>query len=142
MFEDDNLYDDSEADAEEDGESFEDEEPMEEPVVDGEEVADEEVPAEEDEYEVYETVSYHKAMVKEDNMDYFGKHPAYQKEPMEVPTAKHQEKEGYEDINDESVKSEEPFGKEIGDSAPFEINPKTISNAIAESIRRIMKKKI
>ena len=142
MFEDDNLYDDSEADAEEDGESFEDEEPMEELVVDGEEVADEEVPAEEDEYEVYETVSYHKAMVKEDNMDYFGKHPAYQKEPMEVPTAKHQEKEGYEDINDESVKSEEPFGKEIGDSAPFEINPKTISNAIAESIRRIMKKKI
>ena len=75
-------------------------------------------------------------------MDYFGKHPAYQKEPMDTPSSQHQEKQDYYDMNDDSVKSEQPFGQEIGDGAPFEIDPEEITNAIAESIKRVLKKKI
>jgi hypothetical protein len=75
-------------------------------------------------------------------MDYFGKHPAYQKEPMELPSNSHQEKEGYYDMNDDSVKNDSAYGQSIGSGAPFEIDPQTIENSIAESIKRIMKKKI
>ncbi len=143
-FEDDSLYDDE--NAVDDTEEFEsEEEPMEEPIVDGDEIemedGFEDANDDEEEFDVYETVNYRKAMIKEENMDYFGKHPAYQKEPMKVPSAKHNEYQGYEDINDESVESEEAFGKEIGDSAPFEVDPKTITNAIAESIKKIFGKK-
>jgi hypothetical protein len=81
-------------------------------------------------------------MLKEDEFHYFGQHPAYQKEPMELPEPNHQEKEGYYDMNDESAENTEAFGNEIGDGAPFEVDPKVIENAIAESIRRILKKKI
>lgn len=94
-----------------------------------------------DDFEVYESVNYRK-MMSEDRLDYFGKHPAYQKEPMELPTNKHQEMPEYYDMNDESVENEQPFGQKIGDSAPFKINPKDIENAIAESVKRILKKKI
>lgn len=80
--------------------------------------------------------------MKEDRMDYFGKHPAYQKEPMRVPSNKHQEMQDYYDMNDETVENERPFGQQIGSSAPFEVSIEKIENAIAESIRNIMKKKI
>ena len=96
----------------------------------------------EDDVEVFESKNYRKAMLKEDEMHYFGQHPAYQKEPMELPSNKHQEMPEYYDMNDDSVKNDAPFGKQIGDGAPFEIDPKTIENSIAESIKRIMKKKI
>lgn len=124
-FEDDSLYDDDkEIDAEDE---FDDEDDFE--------------AEDEDEYEVFESVAYRKLM-KEENMDYFGKHPAYQKEPMDTPSSQHQEKQDYYDMNDDSVKSEQPFGQEIGDGAPFEIDPEEITNAIAESIKRVLKKKI
>ena len=90
---------------------------------------------------VYESRSYRK-MMNEDKLDYFGKHPAYRKKPMELPTAKHQEMTDYYDINDESVYSEAPFGEKIGSGAPFEVEVESIENAIAESIKRILKKKI
>jgi hypothetical protein len=90
---------------------------------------------------VYESASA-KRVVKEDNLDYFGKHPAYQKSPMELPSNKHKEMSDYYDMNDDSIQSEEPYGKKIGDSAPFEIAPEAIENAITESIMRILKKKI
>ena len=128
-FDDDSLYSDEEAEKDE-------EMPMEEPEVDGEEVS-----AEED-FEVFESSNYRKAMLKEENMDFFGKHPAYQKEPMQLPNAKHPEMQGYYDMNDESAESEQAYGEQIGDSAPFEIDPKKIENAVAESMRRILKKKI
>lgn len=139
-FEDDDLYDDEEgAD-----EVAVDDADMEEPEVDGEEISiDDEMPMDdEDDVEVFESKNYRKAMLKEDEMHYFGQHPAYQKEPMELPEPNHQEKEGYYDMNDDSVESTEAFGKEIGDSAPFEVDPAAIENAIAESIKRILKKKI
>lgn len=137
VFEDDNLYDDesegeesSEEDIDFDGEEdFGDEESFED---------------EEDDFEVYESRSYRKMMMKEDKLDMFGKHPAYQKEPMELPSNKHQEMPDYYDMNDDSVENEKPYGQQIGDSAPFEIDPQAIENAIAESIKRILgnKKKI
>ena len=76
--------------------------------------------------------------MKEDKLDMFGKHPAYQKEPMELPSNDHKEMQDYYDMNDESVENEQPYGQQIGDSAPFEIDPKAIENAIAESIKRIL----
>lgn len=136
-FEDDELYSDEEGESEE-GE-FDAEECSED--FGGEESFEDD---DEDDFEVYESKNYRKMMMKEDKMDYFGKHPAYQKEPMELPSNSHKEMPDYYDMNDESVEGEKPFGQEIGDSAPFEIDPKAIENAIAESIKRILgnKKKI
>lgn len=106
---------------------------------------DEEATEDEDEIQeeavVYESRSY-RQMMQEDRLDYFGKHPAYRKKPMELPTAKHQEMADYYDMNDESAYSEAPFGEKIGSSAPFEVEVEAIENAIAESIKRVLKKKI
>ena len=90
---------------------------------------------------MFESVAYRKLM-QEEKMDYFGKHPAYRKKPMDVPSSQHQEMQDYYDMNDDSAKSEQPFGQEIGDGAPFEVDPEEITNAIAESIKRVLKKKI
>ena len=85
-----------------------------------------------DECVVIETPNYRKLM-KEDSQ-YFGKHPAYRKEPMDLPSAKHTEQEGYYDMNDESVESESEYGVKIGDGKPFNLTPKQIEDAIVESI--------
>jgi hypothetical protein len=120
-FDDDDLYDDEN-----------------EELNDEDEFADEESEDEED-IEVFESINFRKAMLSEN--DYFGKHPAYEKEPMILPSNNHDEKEGYYDMNDESVENEDEYGQEIGDSEPFEIDVESIENAIAESIQRIVKKK-
>lgn len=70
----------------------------------------------------------------------FGKHPAYQKKVMELPPKDMQEFPGYYDMNDDSVRNDYPYGERIGDGAPFDIDPETIDNAIAESIKRLKKK--
>jgi hypothetical protein len=135
-YDDEPLYDDAkgEGSAEEPmGDELEGETEFEVEPSDDEEVTEEE-------YNVFESASYRRMM--EDKMDYFGKHPAYQKSPIDLPSNKHQEYPGNYDMNDDSVQSEEPFGKEIGDSAPYEISPEAIENAITESIKRILKKKI
>jgi hypothetical protein len=112
---------------------------------------------EDEEPEVYESRGFKKAMLKEDGMtrftdngrvpqgnmnklDDFGKHPAYQKKVMTLPTKDHQEFPGYYDMNDDSVKNDTPYGENIGDGAPFEIDPESIDNAIAEAINRFKKK--
>jgi hypothetical protein len=120
-FDDDDLYDDEN-----------------EELNDEDEFADEESEDEED-IEVFESINFRKAMLSEN--DYFGKHPAYEKEPMILPSNNHDEKEGYYDMNDESVENEDEYGQEIGDSEPFEIDVESIENAIAESFQRILKKK-
>jgi len=74
-------------------------------------------------------------------LDDFGKHPAYQKKVMELPPKDIQEFPGYYDMNDDSVRSDAPYGEKIGDGAPFDIDPDSIENAIAESINRVLKKK-
>lgn len=73
-------------------------------------------------------------------LDDFGKHPAYQKVVMSLPPKDLQEFPDYYDVNDDSVKNDYPYGERIGDGAPFEIDPESIDNAIAESVRRVLKK--
>ena len=89
---------------------------------------------------VYESRDFRR-MLNEDRLDYFGKHPAYQKRVMSLPNTRHNEFPGYYDMNDESVYSEEPYGEQIGDGAPFLVDPDELENAIAESIIRNLKKK-
>ena len=62
----------------------------------------------------------HKQQTNEDELHVFGKHPAYQKVPMTTPPATEVAPNGARDWNDDSVKSEKPFGRQIGSSAPFD----------------------
>lgn len=97
---------------------------------------------EDDDTEVFESRSYRRMKsLNEDRLDYFGKHPAYRKEPMQLPTTGEDSNEHGEDWNDESVHTENPYGEKIGSSAPFEISPDTIDNAIAESVKKLFGKK-
>jgi segregation and condensation protein B len=59
------------------------------------------------------------AILNEDELHAFGKHPGYQKKPMELPSTGEDKNQWGEDWNDDSVYSEEPFGTKIGDSTPF-----------------------
>ena len=79
--------------------------------------------------------------MNEEHLDVFGKHPAYRKRVMSLPTHRHQEFPNYYDMNDESAKTDEPFGQQIGDGDPFEVDIDKIANSIAESIKRGLKKK-
>lgn len=110
--------------------------------------------------QIYETKAYRKAMRKQrmneegmtpfkdagrvpsgnmNKLDDFGKHPAYQKKVMELPPKDLKEFPGYYDMNDDSVKNDNPYGEKIGDGAPFEIDPQAIDNAIAEAFNRLKK---
>ena len=95
-----------------------------------------------DECRIIETPSYRRMMNEEGTrLDMFGKHPAYQKQVMSLPSNKHQEMNGYYDMNDDSVESEAPFGQQIGDGAPFEQDIQSIENAIAEAVKRVLGKR-
>lgn len=110
--------------------------------------------------EIYETRAFRNAMRKQrvneegmtpfkdasrvpqgnmNKLDDFGKHPAYQKKVMELPPKDLQEFPDYYDMNDESVKNDTPYGEKIGDGAPFDIDPQSIDNAIAEAFNRLKK---
>ena len=65
-------------------------------------------------------------------LNVFGKHPGYRKKPMTLPATGSDEG----DWNDNSVYSEQPFGQEIGDSAPFEKAIKASVDAIMESLKK------
>lgn len=153
-YEDDDLYDDEGV---ADDEEFGDDAESEEDFVDDEPIEDE---------VVYESKAYRAMKLREsmrkknineggmesfkdagrvpqgnmNKLDDFGKHPAYQKKVMELPPKDLQEFPDYYDMNDETVKNDSPYGEKIGDGAPFDIDPKAIDNAIAESIKRILKK--
>ena len=158
-FEDDDLYDDEGDDLGLDDEGGE------ELGVDGED----DFGPDDDEPEVYESKAYREMKLREaakrknakrineggmeafkdagrvpagnmNKLDDFGKHPAYQKVVMSLPPKDLQEFPDYYDMNDESVKNDSPYGEKIGDGAPFDIDPEAIDNAIAESIKRILKK--
>ena len=77
---------------------------------------------------IVEAVS--RKFLNEDELHVFGKHPGYQKKPMELPTTGEDRNQWGEDWNDESVYSEEPFGTKIGDSAPFDTLVDTITNDV------------
>jgi hypothetical protein len=75
-------------------------------------------------------------ILNEDELHAFGKHPGYQKKPMELPSTGEDKNQWGEDWNDESVYSEQPFGTKIGSSAPFDkvVNDitKKVMNKLAE----------
>lgn len=80
------------------------------------------------------------SMVKEAiTLNDFGKHPAYHKTPMTLPDNIEIELNGCKDWNDDSVKSDKPFGVKIGDSAPY--TEKTVE-MLTDMIYSKLKKKI
>lgn len=134
-YEDDDLFDDEEEDFDDD-EDFEDDDFEDEEDIDIQEEGRKGV-------RIIESRGFKKAMrrINEENrLNDFGKHPAYQKKVMTYPTPNQEEMPDYYDMNDDSVKSEKPYGLKIGSSAPFEITPEEIANSIAESIIRLKKK--
>ena len=70
----------------------------------------------------------------EDKLNDFGKHPAYRKKPMTTPPNKEVAINGAREWDDESAQGEEPFGKQIGDSAPFDEIVDTMTESIYNSL--------
>ena len=96
--------------------------------------------------EVVESVSYKRMkarrMNEENRLDDFGKHPAYQKKVMTLPSNDNFKKDGQYDMNDSSVDGEAPYGQSKGDQAPFKNRIDAIEDAITESVLKILKKKL
>ena len=63
----------------------------------------------------------------------FGKHPSYRKKPMTTPPNKEVSRCG-RDWNDDSAKGEEPFGKKIGSSAPYDDVINMLTDAIMNKL--------
>ena len=84
------------------------------------------------------------SILSEDEIHAWGKHPGYQKKPMELPSTGQDKNQWGEDWNDETVYSEQPFGTKIGDGVPFEkmVNAitKDVVNKLSEAINGSKKK--
>ena len=65
----------------------------------------------------------------------FGNHPGYRKKPMTTPANTEVAPNGARDWNDESAKDEEPFGKQIGSSAPYEDLVRKVTKEILDAIK-------
>ena len=77
--------------------------------------------------------SIKKGNLKEDKLNVFGKHPGYRKKPMTLPTTGSDNERGMKDWNDDSVRSEEPFGSKVGSSAPYDIVQK-VTDSVMEAL--------
>lgn len=66
----------------------------------------------------------------------FGKHPGYRKKVMSLPPTGSDNEKGMKDWNDDSVHSEEPFGKSIGDGAPYNQIVKMITDSVIEGLKK------
>lgn len=141
-FDDDSLYDDD--DDEESDDLYDDDDYDEGDGVDSDEDYDDgdELPESytRNGYQIFESRAFRRA-VKEDRLNDFGKHPAYQKKVMNLPPNNMQEFPGYYDMNDDSVDNDSPYGEKIGDGTPFSVDPDELEDAIVESIQRNLKKK-
>jgi hypothetical protein len=73
-------------------------------------------------------------IISEEKLNVWGKHPGYQKKPMELPTTGQDKNQWGEDWNDESVYSEQPFGTKIGSSAPFDKLVDTITKDVMSQL--------
>lgn len=143
-FDDDSLYDDDDEDSTDDDDLYDDDDYDEGDGLDADEEYDDgdELPESytRNGYQIFESRAFRRA-VKEDRLNDFGKHPAYQKRVMNLPPNNMQEFPGYYDMNDDSVDNDSPYGEEIGDGAPFSVDPDELEDAIVESIQRNLKKK-
>lgn len=92
----------------------------------------------------YESKRNNGKNINEDKLDVFGKTPGYRKKPMTLPPNTEVAPNGAKDWNDSSVEGEEPFGQQIGSSAPYTELVKQITNAIVTAITKSasIKKKI
>lgn len=82
-------------------------------------------------------------MVKEEltRLDAWGKHPKYQKEPMTTPANKEvMAGTADRDINDDSAKGEQPYGKKIGNGTPFDKKVEMLTDQVLANIKESMKK--
>lgn len=80
--------------------------------------------------------------VLEDRLNDFGKHPRYQKQPIDGLSNDETLKDGQYDMADDSIKSTKPYGTEIGDGTPYTVNPKILRDSIAEAVAKVLKKKL
>ena len=62
----------------------------------------------------------------------------YRKQPMSLPKTGYDREGNYRDWNDDSVYSEQPFGTQIGSSAPFD----TMVNEAVNRVLNNLKKKL
>ena len=135
-YSDDSLYDDSEGDIEgEEGLSDID------PTEGGEDEVSYDIEGDDDDNHMYEDVNRKKKVNEKHELNDFGKHPAYQKEPFKYPNPNHKEMNGYEDWNDESVEGAKPYGQSIGDGTPFDEPVEHAENSIQEAINNFLRSK-
>lgn len=107
------------------------EEPVEEPEI------DRDIDFNQDEY-WGESRSRRGERIYEVKLDDFGKHPAYRKEVMTLPPNTEIDRYG-RDWNDDSAKGSEPFGKQIGSSAPY---TEKVVDMLTDAIFNRIKKKV
>ena len=81
-----------------------------------------------------------KDILKEDELHVFGDHPGYRKKPMTLPQTGEDKFQVNRDWNDDSVHSEEPFGKGKGDSTPFDQLVAQITDSVMKQINEGKKK--
>lgn len=79
-------------------------------------------------------------ILNEDELHVFGDHPGYRKEPMTLPQTGEDKFQVNRDWNDDSVHSEEPFGKGKGDSTPFDQLVAQITDSVMKQINENKKK--
>jgi hypothetical protein len=79
-------------------------------------------------------------ILNEDELHVFGDHPGYRKKPMTLPQTGEDKFQVNRDWNDESVHSEEPFGKGKGDSTPFDQLVAQITDSVMKQISENKKK--
>ena len=65
----------------------------------------------------------------------FGDHPGYRKKPITTPANTEVAPNDARDWNDESTKGEEPFGKQIGSSAPYTDLVDTITKEVLKHLK-------
>lgn len=84
-------------------------------------------------------------IIKEEmtNLNVWGQHPGYKKQPMTLPDNKEViVNKGDRDWNDDSVKGSESFGKKIGSNAPFTDDVvKQITDVVVAAVKTTLKKK-
>lgn len=127
-------FDDEESDEDEDLDDEEDDD------FDFEDDEEEEIDLDDegdDEEEGFEEEDDEERLDESNDPQYFGKHPAYGKEPMEY--GDYEEPSGRKDWNDESAKGRKMFGLKKGSNFPY--TNKSVSDAVSEAMSRVLKKK-
>lgn len=82
-------------------------------------------------------------IVKEEitKLDAWGKHPKFQKEPMQLPPNKEVMKGTADrDFNDDSAKQDKPYGQKIGDGKPFDQIVQMLTDQVMANLKENLKR--